>query len=77
MSDAETTKRHPDRTDAEPVTVWLRHARMDLALHQLRGGDGRALLLLHGLGERTPLRVPRWAAAWNGPIWGLDFTGHG
>jgi len=33
--------------------------------------------MLHGLGERTPTDVPRYLAAWPGPIWGLDLTGHG
>ncbi|QXC59556.1 lysophospholipase [Aquihabitans sp. G128] len=58
-------------------TVVLRHVNVDLALHQLRAGEGRALLLLHGLGERTPDEVPRHLAAWPGPVWGLDLTGHG
>ncbi len=58
-------------------TIRLRHVRIDLALHELRPGTGRALLLLHGLGERTPAEVPEPAVGWPGPIWGLDFTGHG
>lgn len=58
-------------------TVMVKHVRVDLALHELRPGDGRALLLLHGLGEQTPHEVPGPAAAWPGPVWGLDFTGHG
>ncbi len=58
-------------------TIELRHNRACLALHELRSGDGRALLLLHGLGERTPDRVPAYATAWDGPVYGLDFTGHG
>ena len=37
----------------------LRHAKVELALHTLREGEGRPLLLLHGLGERTPAAVPR------------------
>jgi pimeloyl-ACP methyl ester carboxylesterase len=62
--------------------VSLRHGRIDLALHEVRpasttGGGGRPLLLLHGLGERTPAVVPDSADAWSGPVWGLDFTGHG
>lgn len=61
----------------EATTVWLRHGRIDLALHRVRDGVGRPLLLLHGLGEATPRRVPDWAAGWHGPVWGLDFTGHG
>jgi pimeloyl-ACP methyl ester carboxylesterase len=35
------------------------------------------LLLLHGLGERSPARVPPVAADWPGPVHALDFTGHG
>ncbi len=59
----------------------LRHNRIDLALHELRGTDpahpaARPLLLLHGLGERTPDRVPT-LVEWTGPVFGLDFTGHG
>ncbi|HKY16028.1 MAG TPA: alpha/beta hydrolase, partial [Microthrixaceae bacterium] len=59
------------------MTVTLRHGRIDLALHKIRRGDGRALLLLHGLGEATPAAVPAVHEAWRGPVWGLDFTGHG
>jgi pimeloyl-ACP methyl ester carboxylesterase len=42
-------------------------------------GDGaaRPLLLLHGLGERSPDVVPDHLAPWPGPVWALDFTGHG
>lgn len=59
------------------ATVTLTHAATTLALHRLRDGEGRALLYLHGLGESIPAEVPRHLAAWPGPIWGLDFTGHG
>jgi len=59
------------------TTVELRHNRARLALHELRGGEGRALLLLHGLGERTPDVAPVYVADWPGPVHGLDFTGHG
>lgn len=55
----------------------LTHGRVELSLHHLRPGDGRTLLLLHGLGERTPDAVPGALAAWPGPVAGLDFTGHG
>ncbi len=58
-------------------TVTLRHVRVELSLHELRAGSGRALLLLHGLGEHAPACVPEPATGWPGPIWGLDFTGHG
>jgi pimeloyl-ACP methyl ester carboxylesterase len=58
--------------------VFLRHSKVRLALHRLRAdGDGRPLLHLHGLGERSPASVPEHLAAWPGPIWALDFTGHG
>jgi pimeloyl-ACP methyl ester carboxylesterase len=57
--------------------VRLRHSRVLLALHRLREGSGRPLLLLHGLGERTPAAPPPECLAWSGPIFGLDFTGHG
>ncbi len=62
---------------AEGVTVRVRHNRCDLALHQLRGGEGTALLLLHGLAERSPVEVPERLRPWPGPVWALDFTGHG
>ena len=55
----------------------LEHNKVSLALHELRAGDGRALLLLHGLGESSPSAVPSYAAAWPGPLYALDFTGHG
>jgi pimeloyl-ACP methyl ester carboxylesterase len=55
----------------------LNHARLRIAVHCLRSGTGQALLLLHGLGERTVSLVPAWASNWTGPIYGLDFTGHG
>jgi pimeloyl-ACP methyl ester carboxylesterase len=55
----------------------LRHNRVELALHQLADGDGRPLLLLHGLGERTPAGPPPVTHSWAGPVYGLDFAGHG
>lgn len=55
----------------------LTHNKIKLALHHLSEGDGRPLLLLHGLGEASADRVPPWAAAWPGPVTALDFTGHG
>lgn len=63
------------------ASVTVRHSRIELALHGLREataeGDVRPLLHLHGLGERSPAAVPGHLAAWPGPIWALDFTGHG
>ncbi len=56
--------------------TWLRHNKVVLALHHLAAGDGLPLLLLHGLGEKTSSPRHPWAA-WPGPIYGLDFTGHG
>ena len=55
----------------------------ELALHHLREAadaadpGARPLLLLHGLGDRSPVAVPDDVAAWPGPIAALDFTGHG
>jgi pimeloyl-ACP methyl ester carboxylesterase len=62
---------------AGPRITWLTHNKLRLALHHLREGDGRPLLLLHGLGESSPGEVPVWAAGWPGPVVALDFTGHG
>jgi pimeloyl-ACP methyl ester carboxylesterase len=60
------------------TTTTVRHGHIALALHRLADADDeRRLLLLHGLGERTPAVTPPWASAWSGPVWGLDFTGHG
>lgn len=59
------------------TTTYLTHNRVELALHTLRDGGGRALLLLHGLGEASPTEVPRYAQGWPGPVVALDFTGHG
>lgn len=61
--------------------TMLRHARVDLALHLLRGAAPgsacRPLLHLHGLGERAPELAPGLYDSWPGPVYGLDFTGHG
>ncbi len=60
--------------------TWLRHNKVDLALHRLRDPrreQSRPLLLLHGLGEASPATTPAWVAAWPGSIHALDFTGHG
>jgi pimeloyl-ACP methyl ester carboxylesterase len=68
---------------AEPQ--WLRHSAVTLALHELRPGvlgssdaaARRPLLLVHALGEATPAEAPDFTAPWPGPVYGLDFTGHG
>jgi pimeloyl-ACP methyl ester carboxylesterase len=69
------TEPNPDRR-----TIFVKHNRIELAAHQLSipttGQDARSLLMLHGLGERTPLSVPSHVH-WPGAVWGLDFTGHG
>jgi pimeloyl-ACP methyl ester carboxylesterase len=59
------------------TTTYLTHNRIQLALHTLREGEGRTLLLLHGLGEASPVEVPQYAAGWPGGVAALDFTGHG
>lgn len=56
---------------------WLQHDKVRLALHELRSGRGRALLMLHALAERSPAEVPEELAGWPGPVFALDFTGHG
>ena len=63
------------RYSTEPVL--LAHARADVALHQLAEAEGRPLLLLHALGERTPSELPAHLPEWDGPVFGLDFVGHG
>lgn len=58
-------------------TEYLPNGKLRLALHTLAEGEGRPLLLLHGLGEASPSTRPAWTAAWSGPVLALDFTGHG
>ena len=57
--------------------IRLAHSKVELALHELRGGGGQPLLLLHGLGERSPKEIPLELSGWPGPLYALDFTGHG
>lgn len=57
-------------------TTMLQHNRVTLALHAIRPGSGRPLLLLHGLGEDAA-NMASLPVSWNGPVWALDFTGHG
>ncbi len=59
------------------MSVHLEHGKVELALHTLKQASGRALLLLHGLGEQSPSSLPDELAAWPGPVGALDFTGHG
>lgn len=59
------------------MTIFLAHNRVKLALHHLRRGEGRPLLHLHALGEHSPDHVPADIEAWPGPVFALDFTGHG
>jgi len=66
----------PTRPETERVT-WLRHAKIELALHTLRDAEGPTLLLLHALGEHAPTRLPSVFGSWPGAIRALDFTGHG
>lgn len=59
------------------MTIFLTHSKTKLAFHTLRDCDGPALLLLHGLGEHSPKTVSAELEPWAGPIYALDFTGHG
>ena len=54
----------------------LRHGRVSLALHALRGGEGDALLCLHAL-RGSAADWAEAAASWPGPVYALDFAGHG
>lgn len=60
-----------------PDTAYLTHGRIELALHQLKAGEGPRLLLLHGLGEHSPTTLPPEYNSWPGAVYALDFTGHG
>lgn len=55
----------------------LQHGRVSIELHTLKPAKGRPLLLLHALGESAetwPAAALRWS---HGPIYALDFAGHG
>lgn len=58
------------------TTVHLPHNRVSLALHHIKEGTGRPLLMLHGLSE-SAANMSSLPVTWAGPIWALDFTGHG
>jgi pimeloyl-ACP methyl ester carboxylesterase len=54
----------------------VRHARVNIALHELSGASGPSLLLLHALGGSSA----DWGelpAAWPGRVFAVDFSGHG
>jgi len=57
--------------------IGLVHNRLSLALWECRAGQGRALLLLHGLGEHIHAGLLDAVDSWPGPVYGLDFSGHG
>lgn len=63
------------------MTKWLSLGRLRLALHTLRAPApdhaGGPLLLLHGLGECSPSQLPDDYRTWPGPVYALDFSGHG
>lgn len=54
----------------------LQHGRTTLELYELQPGSGAGMLLLHELyGSADDWRCQ--AQAWPGPVYGLDFSGHG
>jgi pimeloyl-ACP methyl ester carboxylesterase len=56
--------------------ILIRHERVSLALHELRPGAGKPLLLLHALGGSAG-EWSRMPSDWPGPVYALDFSGHG
>jgi pimeloyl-ACP methyl ester carboxylesterase len=62
------------------MTEFLQHGRIRLALHCLRPAlqpEAHPLLLLHGLGESHAAHCAFTSDGWPGPVYALDFTGHG
>jgi pimeloyl-ACP methyl ester carboxylesterase len=56
--------------------IALRHGRVALALHSLREGTGPTLLCLHAVGG-SARDFAEAALLWPGPVFALDFSGHG
>lgn len=56
--------------------IRLRHGRVSLALHPLREAAGPTLLCLHAVGG-SALDHREAARLWPGPVFALDFSGHG
>ncbi len=54
----------------------LQHARVSLELHELSARQGPVLLLLHALYGSASDWI-EITAAWTGPVYALDFCGHG
>ncbi len=61
---------------SEGRTIELQHGRVNLALHEVSAGQGLPLLLLHELGGSSAA-WPEAFALWQGPVFALDFSGHG
>jgi pimeloyl-ACP methyl ester carboxylesterase len=58
----------------------VRHGRVSLWLEPVREGEGVPLLVLHALGSDGRAAVADLGAAlqaWGGPVYALDFCGHG
>jgi pimeloyl-ACP methyl ester carboxylesterase len=56
--------------------IALQHARVSIALHPLREASGPALLCLHAVGG-SARDFHAAASLWPGPVFALDFCGHG
>jgi pimeloyl-ACP methyl ester carboxylesterase len=56
--------------------IPLQHGRVTLALHPLREAAGSALLCLHAVGGAAR-DFQDAARLWPGPVFALDFSGHG